>query len=759
MTDSTLLPVRSKTPDSVIIINTATSSTRSSPIPPAPRSLPSRLIDSTTTTTHDNEPEPYSLTVNIPHRFAGHVVGKDGFNLKTYREDYGVTIYVPPREEVAERPTAYALISGRDESRVKACAKHIEGYIGVLTQNAAPLPTTTTATTTTRTAATGDDAITYKNNNTSPSHSHSPSPSLSPPLPARPTYPQRVLREDTDSKVLPRRKKAVILIDNHEVFHGAQLAEPGIRDTRVRLNVLELTGVMTWPYKMPIRKVVAGNLGGRVYELYAKAGYFPIPDFLFEDGLQLLNNKGNVPAVNVDDLDDHGKPRFAPIIPEECDLVIATTNGSPRGANFPGLIRHALTNNFHVFVYVWRRACPPIFRELEAEYPEQMAVKYLDDHRAYIAYAEGAGKRTMAEAQSEANSNQAGLYTHNTVMPKAMIPLGHYSTPPAAATTTTASASGGGGGGYVMPSQVMASAPPPVPPELCTIATAVVQMNRVDLLPMIFDISQKLNLATQLTRAGRPDLTVLLLQSAAPATFSTPSGPSPPQLPPRPSSAVMTPGTVPGAGQPAYVFIDNSNVFGGAQLMEDGSRDKRIRVNIRNLTRLVERGLFIVRRAVAGSFPPPNSRVWDLYRLDGYVVLQGGRTGNPEEQLVDEALHSHMLDAIADHKRGTTTPGTIVLVTGDGNSNIERGTSFVKQVERAAREGWTIHMWSWKKTTARIYHDLTRDFPERFFVHDLDPHRKDITFSEVTVADDGISSGGGGGGRNGGNARDLHSKL
>jgi len=166
-------------------------------------------------------------------------------------------------------------------------------------------------------------------------------------------------------------------------------------------------------------------------------------------------------------------------------------------------------------------------------------------------------------------------------------------------------------------------------------------------------------------------------------------------------------------------------------LMEDGSRDKRIRVNIRNLTRLVERGLFIVRRAVAGSFPPPNSRVWDLYRLDGYVVLQGGRTGNPQEQLVDEALHSHMLDAIAEHKRGTITPGTIVLVTGDGNSNLERGTSFTKQVERSAKEGWTVHIWAWRKTTARIYHDLCREYPERFFVHDLDPHRKDITFTEV----------------------------
>lgn len=189
---------------------------------------------------------------------------------------------------------------------------------------------------------------------------------------------------------------------------------------------------------------------------------------------------------------------------------------------------------------------------------------------------------------------------------------------------------------------------------------------------------------------------------------------------------------------PVYIYIDNSNIFGGAQLMDDGTKDTTVRVNIRKLIRLVEhdqgRQLFIVRRFVAGSFPPANSRVWEIYRTDGYEVMYEN-SEKTEESYVDHALHASILTSVAKHKKSMTTPGNLILLTGDANSNSSlHHENFTKTLERIADSGdrWHVHVWAWRSSTAARYRDLSRDaaFEGRIHLHALDDYRDEIIFRE-----------------------------
>jgi hypothetical protein len=189
---------------------------------------------------------------------------------------------------------------------------------------------------------------------------------------------------------------------------------------------------------------------------------------------------------------------------------------------------------------------------------------------------------------------------------------------------------------------------------------------------------------------------------------------------------------------PVYIYVDNSNIFGGAQLMDDGTKDTTVRVNIRKLIRLVEhdqgRQLFIVRRFVAGSFPPANSRVWEIYRTDGYEVMYEN-SDKTEESYVDHALHASILTSVAKHKKSMTTPGNLILLTGDANSNSSlHHENFTKTLERIADSGdrWHVHVWAWRSSTAARYRDLSRDaaFEGRIHLHALDDYRDEITFRE-----------------------------
>jgi hypothetical protein len=159
----------------------------------------------------------------------------------------------------------------------------------------------------------------------------------------------------------------------------------------------------------------------------------------------------------------------------------------------------------------------------------------------------------------------------------------------------------------------------------------------------------------------------------------------------------------------AHVFVDNSNVFGGAQraaaTLEPAAPWLAIRVYYRNLFRLVEGRHQIGLRVLAGSVPPGNDDLWDYARDQGYATDLLRRVEDDEgrlvEQAVDEMLHLKIANALLDFE----PPQTIIIVSGDGRDTITN-SSFPRQATRALRRGWSVEVWSWKEQCTSVYRKM-----------------------------------------------------
>lgn len=180
-----------------------------------------------------------------------------------------------------------------------------------------------------------------------------------------------------------------------------------------------------------------------------------------------------------------------------------------------------------------------------------------------------------------------------------------------------------------------------------------------------------------------------------------------------------------------HVFVDNSNIFGGAkdaaQLYEEEPIPPwpAIRVYWRNFFRLLHRGRRVETREFAGSVPPGNDEVWNHARRAGYTVDLLNRVedaGSLVEQGVDELLHLRIALTILDHK-----PGLLVLATGDGSTS-DYDTSFVGGARRALERGWQLEVWSWERYISNNYFRLEDEWGDQVSVNLLDTRYFSTTF-------------------------------
>ena len=182
-----------------------------------------------------------------------------------------------------------------------------------------------------------------------------------------------------------------------------------------------------------------------------------------------------------------------------------------------------------------------------------------------------------------------------------------------------------------------------------------------------------------------------------------------------------------------HIFIDNSNIYGGAQraaeTCEPGAVWLSVRVYYRNLAALLEAG-DAATRVMAGSVPPGNDDLWQAARDLGYntdllrkVEKDDGRLG---EQAVDEMLHLKMANAVLDHK----SPQTLVIASGDGKVS-QWNTSFPGQAERALKAGWNVEVWSWRAQHTTMYGPLARQYSGKVTQSFLDPYYRAITFTKA----------------------------
>jgi hypothetical protein len=172
-----------------------------------------------------------------------------------------------------------------------------------------------------------------------------------------------------------------------------------------------------------------------------------------------------------------------------------------------------------------------------------------------------------------------------------------------------------------------------------------------------------------------------------------------------------------------HIFLDNSNIFGGAQRV---AREKEkvptwhcVRIDYRNLFRVLRHGKTNQGVSMlAGSVPPGNDALWEAASEAGFdtTLLKrvGDDTGRLVEQSVDEAIHLRISNLLLDED----TPGTIVVATGDG-AQTDQGCSFTDQVVRAAKRGWKVEVWSWQSQLSNRLRDTRLRFPDHVKIFEL----------------------------------------
>jgi hypothetical protein len=181
---------------------------------------------------------------------------------------------------------------------------------------------------------------------------------------------------------------------------------------------------------------------------------------------------------------------------------------------------------------------------------------------------------------------------------------------------------------------------------------------------------------------------------------------------------------------PGHIFIDNSNLWGGAQnaaYVAEGAPWLAVRIYWKNFFQLIEQSYLCETRVIVGSRPPANENLWEIARSFGYDVTLLDRVpaslGYSREQAVDELVHLKILECLLDND----PPRVLVLVTGDGRVS-DFGSSFVDQVRRAIRRGWSVNIISWQETLHDDYVRLCAAYPDRVHVDFLDKFYSNIVF-------------------------------
>lgn len=142
------------------------------------------------------------------------------------------------------------------------------------------------------------------------------------------------------------------------------------------------------------------------------------------------------------------------------------------------------------------------------------------------------------------------------------------------------------------------------------------------------------------------------------------------------------------------IFWDNSNIWlvgRGVCIKREPGDEDAFRIHFAKLFDFVRGGRKIDYAYVGGSIPPKQDELWKRFSNLGIRVQtqeRGADTG--KEIAVDEIIQLAMANRILDAK----TPGTMVLLTGDG-AGYKDEKGFLKQLERAANHGWEIEVVSW----------------------------------------------------------------
>lgn len=148
-----------------------------------------------------------------------------------------------------------------------------------------------------------------------------------------------------------------------------------------------------------------------------------------------------------------------------------------------------------------------------------------------------------------------------------------------------------------------------------------------------------------------------------------------------------------------FIYWDNSNIFHEVQRLavernSGADARERVRIDFENMLHLAHADREIGRAVAAGSVPPEIRQLWNRLESRGVEVelFDRGEIYRGEQEIPDRFLQLKMYEDGYDYK---DTPGTIVLLTGDG-AGYWQDTGFHRTLERLHKGNWRIEILSWR---------------------------------------------------------------
>jgi hypothetical protein len=186
--------------------------------------------------------------------------------------------------------------------------------------------------------------------------------------------------------------------------------------------------------------------------------------------------------------------------------------------------------------------------------------------------------------------------------------------------------------------------------------------------------------------------------------------------------------------QRRHIFVDNSNIFICAQ-SHNGHKNAATRIDALKLGKLLRKADNLDgTRVVAGSKPPASNAVWGYWESAGFRVKLAHREPDTNtETVIDDFLHAQIFNAVAKSHGDQPGVNTLVLCTGDGNSNDGYAT-FVGAARAAAVAHWRVEIWAWRNSCSKYFKQLVNDFPSgQVSIIYLDEYADKITFQSKVV--------------------------
>jgi hypothetical protein len=176
--------------------------------------------------------------------------------------------------------------------------------------------------------------------------------------------------------------------------------------------------------------------------------------------------------------------------------------------------------------------------------------------------------------------------------------------------------------------------------------------------------------------------------------------------------------------RPVCIYVDNSNIYiGGKEVAKHKKEDSSLfRLDFTNFLNLVTEGNKEFDEFVwAGSSLHEMEDVFKGIRNKGIDLHLIPRSESGENETVDEAIQLAMY---RHHRKYRSTPGTIILCTGDGKGfHDEKG--FLFDVTGFTEDGWKLILYSWD---AVCHHGLKQFAKQHGHYLPLEEYYDSVTF-------------------------------